>query len=199
MEFKFDNELDSGTTQNVDLRKTGVYDVELQRVEVVKNKSGSIGMNITVDGGGKYPQTYWMQGAIIFSSDGKPGWAANKILKPIRFFAGQDITTVPTEKETLEFNGKEITVISGVKGTKLKIAVQSKWNDYKGSYEPSIEAVFDPAGYSAKERQQGATEAKQIQYFLSDKFKDVDPKGGNKTKPKDTASDVLEEDVDSVF
>ena len=199
MEFKFDDELDSGKSGSVDLRKTGVYDVELRRIEVVKNKSGSIGMNITVDGGGKYPQTYWMRGAIIFGADGKPGWAANKILKPIRFFAGQDVTTVPTEKETLEFNGKEITVISGVKGTKLKIAVQSKWNDYKGDYEPSIEAVFDPAGFTAKERREGILTPSQIGHYESDKFKDVGPKGNVKPKTEEKHSDVLDEDVDSVF
>ena len=198
MEFTFDEELDAGQSGNIDLRKTGVYDVEIVRVEVVKNSSGSVGMNITVDGGGKYHQTYWMRGAIIQSADGKPGWAATKILKPIRYFAKQDITKIPTEKEILEQNGKEITVISGVKGTKLKIAVQSKWNDYKGDYEPSIEAIFDEEGFSAKERESNVAEAKQIKYFLSDKFQDVGPKKGTQTS-KEKESDPIDVEADDVF
>jgi hypothetical protein len=178
------------------LNETGVYDVTLVRVGVKNNKSGSKSLILTLDGGGKYPITFY--NGVYQKADGSAGFDFGRILNPLAFLCGvKNITEGKAQIETK--NGTQtVDIIEGFGGQKLKVAVQSKWNDYTSNYKPEVVAVFDANGRSAKEILAGVQEPKQIQKFLSSDFTDVGPKGGTPKKPVTVSTD-FSEDFDSDF
>jgi 2-hydroxy-3-keto-5-methylthiopentenyl-1-phosphate phosphatase len=117
-------------------------------------------------------------------------------LNPLAFLWG--VRSIDEGKATIETkNGtQEVDVLKGFEGCEIKVAIQKKWNDYTKSYRPQVAAVFSKDGRSAKEIVAKSTEAKQIQWYLSDKFKDIDPEGG---VPEKKETPQLDTDFDDVF
>jgi hypothetical protein len=179
-------------TRGQNLNETGVFDVEVVRVGVKNNRSGSKSLILTLDGGGKYPNTFY--GGVYQKADGTAGFEFNRILKPLAFLCG--VKGIKEGKATIETkNGtQEVDILEGFGGCKIKAAIQKTWDDYSKSYKPVVVAVFSNDGRSAKEIVAGEREAKQIRWYLSDKFKDVEPKGG---APKEKPQEDM--DFDEVF
>ena len=189
--LELDNNFEEETTQGQNLTETGVYDVKLVRTGFKVNKTGSRSLIITLDGGGKYPNTFYQ--GVYLKADGSAGFEFNKLLKPLAFLS--KVKALIDGKETVETkNGNiEVDVIEGIKDIDLKVAIQRQWNDYMKRYDPIIVKVFHSDGRTPGEITKGIKEPKQIQYFLSDKFKDKEPEGGTKTKAPEINVDFDEE------
>ncbi len=187
-EFNFEDGFDESTGSGfADLRETGVTDVTLKRVSWNKTKNGAIQIQITVNSGGEYDDTFY-QGNIK-NINGDQGFEVKKLLNPLKFICG--VKALTTSKETISTgNGnKEVNVFDQFTPTKIKIAHQKTWNDWNGGkWEKKIAHVFLEDGRSASEAEKGEP-AKQIQWYLDEtKFKDKGPKG--KAVPTAKKADV---------
>lgn len=196
MDFDVFDDIDDGQAGGFqNMKETGVVDVELRRIGLVVNKTGSISISITVNGGGEFDNTYYC--GVIKKTDGTPGWENGKLLQPLRLLAG--LTALPVVKETIKTkNGtKEIDVFDGFKGLKCKLALQNQFNDYNGKFDTKIVKAFNTDGRTAAEIKEGVSIPEQIKYFMSEKFKD---KGAKGSKPKAAGSKAeFDVDVDDVF
>lgn len=199
MEFEIFDDIDEGTGSGSfqDMKATGVVDVELRRIGLTYNKSGSVSITVTVNGGGEYDNTYYQ--GVVKNKDGSPGFENNRLLQPLRMIAG--LNALPVIKETIKTkNGsKEIDVFDGFKGVKCKLAIQSTYNDYNDSWQPSIVKAFYEDGRTASEVKDGVSTPEQIKYFLSDKFQDKGPKGKSKSKSTGSVPDIDIDDEDIGF
>jgi hypothetical protein len=70
-------------TRGQNLNETGVYDVKVVRVGVKHNKAGSKSLILTLDGGGKYPNTIY--NGVYENADGTPGYDFRRVLNPLAF------------------------------------------------------------------------------------------------------------------
>ncbi len=183
--IEFGEEFDESTGSFQDLRNTGIYDVKLVRVGLSKTKNGAIQLNITVNGGGKYDNTFY-QGNIK-NINGSEGFELKKLLNPLAFICGVKAYTTSTMNIETNNGIKEITYFDQFQPCEIKIAVQKQWSDYRNDWESKIVKVFDANGRTASEIKAGE-DAKQIQYFLSDRFKDKG-KAHSKTKVETSTVD----------
>ncbi len=194
-EFNFDDEIDEGSGSFTDLRETGVSDVMLKRVTWSKTRNGAIQLQITVNAGGEYDDTFY-QGNIK-NINGEQGFEVARLLNPLKLFTGA--TGLSTSEESIS-TGKGTTIVNVFDQfvpTKIKIAHQKTWNDWgDGRWEKKIANVFSEDGRTASEVKAG-TEAKQIDYYLGDKFVDKGPKGGTKPKAVEPTNqiDITDEEV----
>lgn len=191
MEFDVFDEIDDGQPGGFqNMKATGVVDVEIKRIGLIHNSTGSISISVTVNGGGEFDNTYYQ--GVIKGKDGKPGWENGKLLQPLRMLAG--LSSLPVVKETIKTkNGtKEIDVFDGFKGVKVKLALQNQLNNYNGNYDTKIVKAFNTDGRTASEIKEGVTTPEQIKYFMSDKFQDKGGKG--KAKPKTVPEIDINED-----
>lgn len=196
MNFDVTDEFDDGQAGGFqDMKATGVVEVEIKRIGLKNNSTGSVSMTVTVNGGGEFDNTYYQ--GVIRNADGSPGWENNKLLQPLRSLAG--LTALPVVKETIKTKDgtKEIEVFEGFSGVRVKLALQNEWNNYNSKYETKIVKVFNLDGRTAAEIKEGKPTAEQIKYFLSDKFQDKGPKGKGKPKAKAGVPgiDIDEDDV----
>ncbi len=189
--FDYETEFDEGTSTGFqDLRETGVYTVTLKRVCYSITKNGAVQLNVTVNAGGEYDDVFYQ--GVIRKIDGSEGFEKKKLLNPLAFICGvKALTTSPTTVETT--NGpKEIMCFDQFQPCQIKIAVQKTWDDYSNKWVKKIAHVFDANGRTASEIKNGV-DAKQIQWYLSDKFTDKGPKGKAKAKPKTPDVDFSED------
>jgi hypothetical protein len=192
MEFELGQDFDDNIGAGfADLRETGVYDVTLKSVGYSKAKNGALQLNIKVNAGGEYDDIFY-QGNVK-NYDGEDGFEKKRLLDPLAFICG--VKALTRSKITVDTkNGtKEVTIFDQFEPCKIKIAVQKTWSDYKNDWEKKIAKVFDANGRTASEIKTGK-EAKQIKWYLSDKFQDKGPKG--KATPK---KEVPEVDFDDDF
>ncbi len=196
-EFDFDmEEIDESKGGFTDLRETGVTDVTLKRVGWSKTKNGAIQLNVTVNAGGQYDDTFY-QGNIK-NIDKSQGFEVAKLLNPLAFICG--VKALTTSKITIQTGSgnKEINIFDQFTDTKIKIAHQKVWNDWSGKWDKKIAHVFFDNGKTSSEVKNGVSEAKSIQWYLDEtKFKDKGPKGASVKKPE--VSDVNFDEADDVF
>jgi len=179
--FEFENEFDEGTGGYQDLRETGVYDVVLKGVGYSVTRNGAVQLWIKVNGGGEYDDIFY-QGNIR-NIDGSEGFEKKRLLNPLAFICGVKALTTATETVDTRNGTKEITYFDQFQPCRIKIAVQKTWSDYRNDWEKKIVKVFSEDGRTASEIKAG-TEAKQIKWYLSDKFQDKGPKNSSKPTTK---------------
>ena len=183
------NDIQEETTSGFqNLRETGVYDVTLKRVGFKEANSGAVMLNLTVNGGGKFDDIFY-QGPLK-KKNGEYGYEMDRLLKPLAYITG--VKAFTTGKYTTD-NGKEIDIFNQFPEKKIKIAVQNKWSDYRGEMVPEIVKVFDESGRTASEIKTGK-DAEQIKWYLSDKFKDIGPKGKKSGKSAEEAKADIPDD-----
>ncbi len=193
MNFELENKFDDKVGGRVDLRETGLYDVVLKSVGYTVTKNGAVQLNVKVNAGGEFDDIFY-QGNIR-NIDGSEGFEKKKLLNPLAFICG--VKALTTSKVTVDVKGgtKEITVFDQFQPTNIKIAVQKTWSDYRNDWEKKLVKVFDANGRTASEIKAGE-DAKQINWYLSDKFTDKGKKNGNKLTQKKPEVDFNDNDFD---
>ena len=195
MEFELGQEFDESAGSGfTDLRETGLYDVTLKSVGYTVTKNGAVQLNIKVNAGGEYDDIFY-QGNIK-NINGSEGFEMKKLLNPLAFICGVKALSTSTETVQTKNGTKEVHVFDQFTECPIKIAVQKTWSDYRNDWEKKIVKVFDANGRTASEIKAGE-EAKQIRWYLSDKFQDKGPKG--KTTSKKEVPEVDFSDDFDVF
>ena len=193
MEFELGQEFDESTGSGfTDLRETGLYDVTLKSVGYTVTKNGAVQLNIKVNAGGEYDDIFY-QGNIK-NINGSEGFEMKKLLNPLAFICGVKALSRSTETVETKNGTKEVHVFDQFTECPIKIAVQKTWSDYRNDWEKKIVKVFDANGRTASEIKAGE-EAKQIKWYISDKFQDKGSKGKSTGKQKE-APDFDDNDFD---